>query len=329
MEYLKQSPRSTVLIFVPEENNISNWRTEFKKAGVDDKNVIIACYASVYKFENTHFDLLVFDEVPHLDTLRRKGFCSTITADNVLALGAVVSVEELDALQSLYGEFEVWTITLENAIDMGILPTPRINVLHLQLDDQDRKLRYNGRLVTEKERYDAYQREVESSINAYNLRPNNFTQQRMFRAGNARKRFLGHLKEAKLREVCDKLREHNRRFLCFCSSIEQAESLGGSNAFTSLTPTSADVLNKFNNHEIDSLFVVQKCIEGQTLVDIECGVIGQLGGTDRITVQSIGRIMRAEKPMVYVLVFDGTKDDKFLETLTSSIPNDYIKHYNF
>ena len=89
------------------------------------------------------------------------------------------------------------------------------------------------------------------------------------------------------------------------------------------------LLEKFNDHDINSLYVVGKLIEGQNLKDIECGVIVQLGGTERITVQSIGRIMRSDNPVIYVPVFDGTKDDSFLYTLTDNIPDNCIKHYKF
>ena len=88
-------------------------------------------------------------------------------------------------------------------------------------------------------------------------------------------------------------------------------------------------LSKFNNHEINSLFVVGKLIEGQNLKDIDCGIIGQLGGTERISVQQIGRIIRSANPVVYIPVFDGTKDDSFLYTVTSNISRDCIKHYKF
>jgi superfamily II DNA or RNA helicase len=151
----------------------------------------------------------------------------------------------------------------------------------------------------------------------------------MLSFGSERKRFLGSVKENALRVICDRLTAKDRRFICFCSSIQQAVTLGGDNAFTSQSAKSMRHLEKFNNHEIDSLFVVGKCIEGQNLRDIDCGVIGQLGGTQRITVQEIGRVIRSENPVIYTFVFDDTKDDSFLYTLTANIPADCIKHYKF
>jgi len=65
------------------------------------------------------------------------------------------------------------------------------------------------------------------------------------------------------------------------------------------------------------------------LNDIDCGVIGQIGGTERITVQAIGRILRAKEPVIYIPIFDGTKDHSFLYTITNNISADYIKHCKF
>ena len=95
-----------------------------------------------------------------------------------------------------------------------------------------------------------------------------------------------------------------------------------------MSPVSFRHLERFNNHEINALFVVGKLIEGQNLKDIDCGIITQLGGTSRITVQEVGRVLRSPNPVIYIPVFDGTKDDSFMYTLTSNIPAEYIKHHS-
>lgn len=327
LKFLEANPDFTCLILVPEQNNIENWTDEFTKFGVSMKLVRIACYASFHKYKNTNWDLIVFDEVPHIDTYKRKAISETVKADYVLALGAVVDKEEVAALESVYGHFEKDYLPMKRAIELGILPSPTICICHMNLDNTVRNVSYDGRLLTESEAYRALNKKVDNAVDAYNSRSNNFTKNKMLRVGSERKRWLGHRKDAAIGRICKKLEENHLRFLCFCSSIKQAEELGGERAFTSHTPASYKLLERFNNHEIDSLYVVGKLIEGQNLNDIHRGVIGQLGGTSRITVQSIGRIMRSEKPVIYLPVFDGTKDDSFLYTVTSNIPENYIKHY--
>lgn len=329
LRFLEENPSLNCLILVPEDDNIKNWRAEFQKFNVPDDNVTIACYASLHKFLNTEWGLVVLDEVPHTDTEKRTAMLKTIRSDYVLALGAVVDEEEMNSIQSVYGQFDISHITLEQAIDAGWISSVTVNILHLQMDDTKPRFWFKGKAYTEKGYYAILNNKVDSAVNAFNLKANKFNKMKMLTAGNERKRFLGSRKEDAIRRICEKIEEKGRRYLCFCSSIEQAEKLGGDNAYTSKSPKSQAHLEKFNNHEINSLFVVGKLIEGQNLKDIDCGIIGQLGGTERISVQQIGRIIRSANPVVYIPVFDGTKDDSFLYTVTSNISRDCIKHYKF
>ena len=329
VKFMKKHPDVKCLIVVPEQDNIQNWLNEFAKFKVPADNVTVTCYASFKKYENTSWGLLVFDEAPHADTEKRKAIAATVKAEYVLALGAKIDEEEEQALKDNYGEFYKTTVLLEDAVRWGILPKPTVVICHMQLNDTDRAYQYNGHKFTAKELYDYHAKTVEACVNQYNEKPNAVTRQRMFQAGIKRKRMLGSMKEKAIREICARLNEKNRRFLCFCSSVKQAEAIGGKNAFTSKTPKSMKLLDKFNNHEINSLYVVGKLIEGQNLTDIECGVIGQLGGTERIAIQSIGRIMRSDSPLIYIPVFDDTKDDAFLFSIRDNISKDCIRHYKF
>lgn len=317
----------TCLILVPEQNNIKNWEEEFRKFQVSMSNVTIACYASFHKFQKTNWDLLVFDEVPHIDTELRRAVCESVKGEYVLALGAIVDEEERASLEQAYGAFEISTVTLAQGIEWGIIPKPLICVIHLELDNTKKRFYVQGQFCTAKEKYLLINGKLEKAKEAYAEDESFPNHQKMLRCGNERKRFLGQMKEEAVKNLCKKLDENKRRYLCFCPSIKQANVIGGKHAFTSKTPRSMKILDMFNNHEIDSLFVVSKLIEGQNLVDIERGVITQLGGTPRITVQCIGRILRSKNPIVYIPVFDNTKDDSFLYAVNSNIPADCIKHY--
>lgn len=325
--FTKWHPDLKALIVVPEINNIQNWEDEFKKFGVPNKNVTIICYASLKNYKYTKWDIVCFDECPHVDTDLRADIISTIEAKHVLALGAVISDEEQALLEDIYGDFVHSRITMDMAIDKGILAEPEVHVCHMLLDDIDRKYKYLGRQCTAREAYMLLNNKLRAAVSNYDAHPNMFTKRQMLQLGSERKRFLGEQKTRAMRILCHSLKEQGYRFICFCSSIHQAEELGGDHAFTSHTPASMKVLEKFNNHEIDSMYVVGKCIEGQNLKDIQCGVIGQLGGKERITTQSIGRIMRSANPVIYIPVYDRTKDESFMESLRSSISDKYIKHY--
>ena len=327
--FLHEHPESSCLILVPEHNNIENWEEEFSKFSIPMDRVRVACYASFKNFKDTDWDLLVFDEVPHLDTEIRKEIGKYVHGKHILALGAVVSDDEIAALEKLYGQFSRSFIGLKRAISMGLLPTPKVSVIHMKLQNIKKTQWFKGKAYTDKEYYDYLQAQVDAAVQTFNANSSEFNRQRMYRAGNERKRFLGRIKTDMVKKLCDGFEEKGRRFLCFCSSIKQTEDLNKEHSFTSKTPASMKLLEKFNNHTINSLYVVGKLIEGQNLKDIECGIIAQLGGTERITVQACGRIMRSKNPEIYIPVFDDTKDDSFLYGITSNIPEEYISHYNF
>lgn len=329
LKFIKAHPTMTALIFVPEQDNISNWINEFEKFKTPMQNVIISCYASMHKYKGTHCGLIVFDEAPHADTPLKRELLSTISADYVLALGAVLTDNEIEALESTYGSFRKSTFSLDISIKMGLLPLPTVTVCHLVLNDKKLDHWYRGRVFTAAGLYKFLCEKVDSAVKEYDSRPNKQTERVMFNAGLERKRFLGNEKESAIKRLSESLDAEGKRYICFCSSIKQAERIGGERAYTSHSPKSEKHLERFNNHEINALFVVGKLIEGQNLNDIECGIIGQLGGTERITVQALGRVLRAKNPVVYIPVFDGTKDDSFLYTLTNNVSEDYIKHINF
>ena len=328
LRFIKDNPGISCLILVPEQNNIDNWKGEFSKFGASLDNVSISCYASFHKYINTRWDFIVLDEVPHIDTELRKKVCSSVHGEYILALGAVVDDDELQSLEGSYGKFYKSEVTLSQAIEWGIIPRPKICIVHLSLDNTVKCYYVNGKRATEYEKYRYITQKIEAAKDAYQSSPTKANERIVFTEGMERKRFLGKIKIDAVRYIAKNLDDKNRRYLCFCSSIKQAQELGGYNAFTSKTKKSQRVLDKFNNHEINSLFVVSKLIEGQNLVDIESGIIVQLGGTKRITVQMIGRILRSKNPIVYIPVFDGTKDNSFLWTVTDSIPEDCISHYN-
>ena len=329
LNFIKDNPWLKTLIFVPEQDNIKNWEVEFDKFKVPRDNVIISCYASMHKHQNTKWDFLVMDEAPHTDTPLKRELLATINADYILALGAVLTDGEIDALEYTYGEFYKSRISLDKAIESGWLPLPTVTVCHLVLNDKKLDHWYRGRVFTAAGLYKFFCEKVDSAVKEYDARPNKQTERVMFNAGLERKRFLGNEKESAIKRLSESLDAEGKRYICFCSSIKQAERIGGDKAYTSHSPKSEKHLERFNNHEINALFVVGKLIEGQNLNDIECGIIGQLGGTERITVQAIGRVLRAKNPVVYIPVFDGTKDDSFLYTLTNNVSKDYIKHINF
>ena len=141
-------------------------------------------------------------------------------------------------------------------------------------------------------------------------------------AGNKRKILLGEAKKDAVKVLLDKLED--KRYICFCTNIKQAEELGGNEAVHSKNSKSFDVLDSFNNKEIDHLFAIKMLQEGQNLVDIQAGIIIQLDGEERTFVQRFGRSMRADSPIQFIFYYVGTRDEEYLNNALQDIDKQYI-----
>ena len=143
--------------------------------------------------------------------------------------------------------------------------------------------------------------------------------------GSVRKRYLGELKTKKADELCKKLKKQKKRFICFCSSILQAEVLGKEDCIHSKKKDVSTIISEFNSGERNSIFAVGMLQEGQNLNNIQAGVIVQLDGEERGFIQKFDRSLRAEDPVQYILYYKNTRDEEYLQKALENINKDYIQ----
>jgi hypothetical protein len=70
--------------------------------------------------------------------------------------------------------------------------------------------------------------------------------------------------------------------------------------------------------------------EGMNLEGVQAGVIVQLdsGNDEGLSfLQKMGRILRSDSPIVYVLYAKGTQDERYLRRILEHIDPQYIKEY--
>ncbi|MCR5760267.1 MAG: DEAD/DEAH box helicase family protein [Bacteroidales bacterium] len=145
--------------------------------------------------------------------------------------------------------------------------------------------------------------------------------------GTRRKVLMGECKTTFSRWLLDTMR--NRKYVCFCSSIEQGQELGGDNIISSRRNDNDEVLQEFNEGKRSSLFAVGMIQEGQNLKGIEAGVIVQLGGKERVFVQKFGRTMRSRNPVQHIIVMNDTQDVTYFKTAVSGINPKYIHMHKY
>lgn len=361
----KQDKPFTVLLIVAETAHKKNWKEEFNKWKIEDyiwdKMVSVDTYASLKNHRDKHYNLIILDEGHHSGSELRLDILEDLTAEHVLVLSATLPANVVLELNRIFGKFVSFKISIQQAISWGILPKPKIYLIPLELDNtkptqhiiEERGVTMRRVLVktnmkgrwnylkdkfhypnlrleiecTEAQKNEWYDTKMEYWRTQYMRTRNEALKNRWLQFGIARKRFLGDLKTPHARLLLDKLKD--KRYVCFCSTISQANMLGGDNAIHSeKKKESLAIIDKFNDKEINNLYAVGMIQEGQNLNSIEAGIIIQLDGQERAFVQKSGRAMRADEPEIYILYYKRTRDEEYLNKALEGVNPEYITVVN-
>jgi superfamily II DNA or RNA helicase len=279
-------------ICVAEIAHIQNWKDEYIKHGFEEllKTTEIFCYASLKKYANKECDLLILDEAHHVFSEARMFLLTSLKTKRFIGLSATISDEHKYFLKDLYPNITEYEITLEQAIEMELIPKPVVNIMLLDLNNTDKTeiIEFTrGRNIYEqhcdysqknayifgKDRYGKYkyptlnlkihctQQEKYNYLNELYERARITKRMGWLRHGSNRKKFLSDCKLLELNALTQNLYLQNKRFICFCGSIEQAEILGGSDAIHS-KKDAKKVLERFNSYETNSLYAIGMLVEG-------------------------------------------------------------------
>jgi superfamily II DNA or RNA helicase len=349
-----------VLLVVAESAHKGNWDEEFNKFGLSKCDLTVECFASLKKYRDSKWDVVIIDEAHHIGSDLRMDIISTIKSEYMILLSATIPNDTILYLSQIFGKFHIFNITLDDAIKAGILPKPKIYLIPLTLNRTDynctiieewgtKKLRKtikcnyperwkylknkkeypNVQLeisCTEQQKYDYYSDKFEFYKNSYMRSRSIALKNKWLQTGSQRKVFLGELKTPIVRKFIRKVL--NKRFVCFCTSINQAEALDKNHSIHSKKKNSLEIIDKFNNKSISNLFAVNMIQEGQNLVDIEVGIIVQLDGQERAFIQKFGRTLRADSPVQYIFYYKNTRDEEYLENILEGIDSNYIQEIN-
>lgn len=344
-----------ILLVVQETNHKKNWMDEIEKFPLKNSNIHMECYQSLHKHANKYYDVIIFDEGHHLNTEKRLSILNTLKAEYIIVLSATIDKELLYNLEFRYGKFVVSKFILSEAINSNVLPTPKIHIIELELnnsikneeiiesrgnskkevkihcDFKDRWIYLNNKSkypnlklimkATQWEKYFYLSNKLEYYKRLYFRTSTEAIKNKWLRYGSERKLFLGESKTDIIKKIINQNKD--KRFICFCSSIKQANKLGSKYAIHSKIKNPQDLIEDFNNKKINRLFAVGMLQEGQNLTDIEVGIIGQLDGKERGFIQKFGRTLRALKPIQYIIYYKNTQDENYFNKIKDLI-EDYL-----
>ena len=361
VEFIKKIKPKRVLLVVAEVLHKKNWEEEFKKwkAQKQFKNIVVECYASLHKYRDTEWDFVCFDEAHHLRPRLKQDIITTIKSEYILCLSATFPKRKLlPVLEGHFGKFITDDVTIQDSITNGWLPEPTYYTIPLYLssniksetfieewgkkesrinvvaDYQTRwvykknKLSFpNIRMTVQCTPYQKYLYLCEqytywkkqSKIGKNKERAKN----KQMQYGSQRKDFLGSLKTPLVQKLLDRIKD--KRYICFCTNIEQCDTLGGDYAVHSKKSDSDSLVDAFNVEFISKLFFVFKGMEGMNLTNIESGIIIQLDGSPIRVTQKTGRMYRSKHPEIYIFYYKNTRDEEFLNMALEGIDKKYIK----
>lgn len=149
----------TILIAYPDNKLKTTWQLECVKWEYQNPNITYVNFSSLKKFTQYEFDFFVIDEF-HSCSENEREYAKEITnnCDKTLALSGTVS----DETKLNWGLKEIGKYTTLQGIEDGILADYRITVHLVELDDVTKVMDKNGKLKTEKQKYDGYTWVIES-----------------------------------------------------------------------------------------------------------------------------------------------------------------------
>lgn len=352
------NPNLKVLLIVAETAHKDNWAEEFKRWKYKPKNTTVECYASLKKYNDTSWDVIIFDEAHHLNSDLRMGIIATIKANRIILLTATIDINLAEYIEELYGELFVSSCPLADAISQGMLPKPKIYLIGLELNNtkatEDIKIKkgkgtdsfscsYEDRFkylasnkypnlhltirCTEKQKYVYYCDNMEYWKKQFMLKRTEYLKRKWLGLGSERKRFLGLLKNRPAFRLLGYIQ--NLKYICFCTNIAQAEylsSIQGGECIHSEKSDVRTIINNFNKSKFKHLFAVGMLQEGQNVEGIEAGVIIQLDGKERSFIQRFGRTLRAKNPIQFIFYFKDTQDETYLNRIVEGLDSNYIEY---
>jgi len=323
------------LIVVYETIQIDNWIADIKKHGKEDflKNVTFTCYASLHKYKNTLWNI-IFDEGHHLSPEKRL-IAKTIRANRILILSASIGkMLKMNLELDLNRKFYVFKKSLSDGIELGALPEPKLLIYTLELDNviKDEEVSFGeGKTikVTKLGRLKMYDNYIEKLKNKFMGSTTLFNRNKWLQEATKRKNFIADCKTTTAQEIIKLFKKYNKKFIVFANTVPQAELLG-TNVISSKSgkKNNSKTVEQFNNNTITELYCCKMAQEGMNFSGIEAGLLIQLDSNPRKGHQTTGRSMRAEYPIMIILVMKDTQDMIYLANFLEDFNPDFIYYVN-
>lgn len=331
---------SNILIVIPRLVLIDNWKDELKKWGFPDYvNITFTTYVSFFKYANGTYDFVIFDECHHftdrcLEAMEEPHFA------HVIALSATIPKEARWRLKDGFYGIKEYSVSAREAIEESILPDPRVLLVPMMLDNrvidetivkqksksgQPVVLSYRERFVarsiknrpihircTQQEWYNYNSEMIEWWKNQYISSQQVYQKNNWLRLCKDRLNWCAEKKEPFVLKILDILKGY--RTLTFCTSVDQTEKLG-QYCINSKNKEALKYLQDFNEGNVDHITACNMLNEGMNLVDCQIGIYANIGSSEIVEAQRLGRLLRHPEPLIIIPYFGGTREEEIVKKM--------------
>lgn len=330
----KSNSKLPWLILVPEIAQIENFKQEFIKFEEEKllNKVTIECYASLKNYERKSYNI-VLNEVQYLSDNRFKTI-QTMNFDSIIADSATIPEDIRLKLYQLTDSWYIYHLPLKEAVKLGMLPKPKIYKIPCSIPESKEKYEYSR--FGKKEFYyaDKYYKIINEDIKYWSDRcktdKRKFVFNKLMSLASLRKRFISEIKTDKARELIEKINKENKRYIVFCGSTKQADKLGGNFVIHSKKSSkhNKELIHKFNNLEINSIFACGMLVSGMTLTQLDVVIVIQLDKGEENdslkAIQQCGRGLRSQNPQIYLLYVLNSMDEQYIKNAVKAIGEEYL-----
>ena len=338
----------SMLLLVAKNVHKQTWQEEIRKwGGVEVDTIVSECYESLKKHQYEHFDIILADEVHHLNSDLRLDSLKTLSFGNFIGLSATIPKK---LKQNFLYEYHAKVVScdLVEAIDNDILPEPRIVLLPLQIDGTRytetievnpkvkgniykgdfsklwsyRKMKVHAIVsCTAKQKLGDMNNQILFAKNKYMRSRQDFMKNKWLFMCGERIKYLANLKNGIVRQILQKLK--NGRSITFCKTIEQAEGLG-KYCIHSKNKDSDLIYKAFNDRKINHITSVNILNENANLVDCKYAVFANYSASEVVGVQRLGRSLRHKSPIIIMPYYENTREQEIIEEMLEDFNGDCI-----
>ncbi len=315
----KMNKNINVLIAYPDLKIKAAWEEDFKARKYKNANITYTTHLSIKKHTETHFDLVVLDEI-HLLSEAQMEAVNELQYSHMLGLTGTLSSWTEQTLSDELDLNVVATYSIEQAIEEGVITDYEITVITTPLDDMT-KFNYKGKWKTEKKQFDAYG----WVINQLDLKGQNAMFVRL-----ARMRIIQN-SIAKLALTKRLLEKHkDERILVFCGVTAIADELG----IPVYHSKAGDkqVFEDFAAGQGNHLAVVKIGNTGVTYKPLNRVIINYFDSNGENLAQKINRCMAMEynnpekKAQIYIICSTEDVEKKWLNKALEFFDKEKIKY---